>query len=92
VAAGGDPREVAAQLCLRPRTIEAPLSSIFRKPGMTSRRHLRDHLPGAPEARHAYLRVGSSVTITDAKALPGTAGWTRLDLPPTFQSYGKPAQ
>jgi DNA-binding CsgD family transcriptional regulator len=42
VAAGGTSREVAAQLYLSPRTIEAHLRSIFRKLGITSRRQLRE--------------------------------------------------
>lgn len=42
VAAGGTSREVAAQLFLSPRTIEAHLRSIFRKLAITSRRQLRE--------------------------------------------------
>ncbi|KRF32310.1 helix-turn-helix transcriptional regulator [Nocardioides sp. Soil805] len=42
VATGATSPEVAAQLFLSPRTIEAHLRSIFRKVGITSRRHLKD--------------------------------------------------
>ncbi len=42
VAAGLTSREVATQLFLSPRTIEAHLRSIFRKLGITSRRQLRE--------------------------------------------------
>jgi DNA-binding CsgD family transcriptional regulator len=42
VAAGATSREVASQLFLSPRTIEAHLRSIFRKLGITSRRQLRE--------------------------------------------------
>ena len=41
VATGATSREVATQLFLSPRTIEAHLRSIFRKLGITSRRQLR---------------------------------------------------
>lgn len=42
VAAGATSREVAAELFLSPRTIEAHLRSIFRKLEITSRRQLRE--------------------------------------------------
>jgi DNA-binding CsgD family transcriptional regulator len=42
VATGATSREVATQLFLSPRTIEAHLRSIFRKLGITSRRQLRE--------------------------------------------------
>jgi DNA-binding CsgD family transcriptional regulator len=42
VATGATSREVAAELFLSPRTIEAHLRSIFRKLGITSRRQLKE--------------------------------------------------
>ena len=46
VATGATSREVAAQLFLSPRTIEAHVRNIFRKLGITSRRELKEfHLP-----------------------------------------------
>ncbi|PRZ08309.1 regulatory LuxR family protein [Isoptericola sp. CG 20/1183] len=44
VAAGATSREVAAELFLSPRTIEAHLRNIYRKLGITSRRQLRELL------------------------------------------------
>ncbi|MCX6463442.1 MAG: helix-turn-helix transcriptional regulator, partial [Pseudonocardiales bacterium] len=42
VATGATSREVASQLFLSPRTVEAHLRSIFRELGITSRRQLRE--------------------------------------------------
>ncbi|MGW2161420.1 ATP-binding protein [Nonomuraea sp. NPDC001699] len=42
VAGGRTSKEVAAELFLSPRTIEAHLRNVFQKLGITSRRHLRD--------------------------------------------------
>jgi DNA-binding CsgD family transcriptional regulator len=42
VATGATSREVATELFLSPRTIEAHLRSIFRKLGITSRRQLKE--------------------------------------------------
>lgn len=44
VASGSTAREVAAELFLSPRTIEAHLRNIYRKLGITSRRQLRELL------------------------------------------------
>lgn len=44
VAAGATSREVAAELFLSPRTIDAHLRNIYRKLGITSRRQLRELL------------------------------------------------
>jgi len=42
VATGATTRQVAAQLFLSPRTVDAYLRSIFTKLGITSRRQLRE--------------------------------------------------
>jgi DNA-binding CsgD family transcriptional regulator len=42
VATGATSRQVAAQLFLSPRTVDAYLRSIFTKLGITSRRQLRE--------------------------------------------------
>ncbi|WAP50952.1 LuxR C-terminal-related transcriptional regulator [Arthrobacter sp. ATA002] len=73
VATGATSREVATQLFLSPRTIDAHLRSIFRKLGISSRRQLRElPLPDSPFAE--IPRATVDAMAADVILLSGPPG------------------